>query len=225
MKPIKQINDAGFTLVEVIVTLMVASILIAIVSNFAIDSLVRTTINNTRAELINDAQTALDVATNDMRVASGAQGNNRWGDPHAPGAPGNQYSWTSNSQRVVLASPTINTDGNVIFVDASQYISQKDDEIYFVDNGTLYKRVIAAPEASNKAKTTCPEAQASSSCPKDTALMRNVESINFKYYDNQDEEVAPADARSIEMTVNMKATKYGQDVTASYKTRAVFRNV
>jgi len=225
MKVRKELDSSGFTLVEVVVTLTVAAVLIAIVSNYAIDSLVRTTINNTRGELINDAQTALDVATTDMRVASGAQENNRWGDPNAPGAPGDQYSWTSNDQRVVLASPTVNTDGDVIFVDTSQYISQKDDEIYFVDNGTLYKRIVAAPETNNKAKTSCPEAQASSSCPKDTALMRNVESINFKYYNNQDEEVDPADARSIEMTVNMKVRKYGQDVTASYKTRAVFRNV
>lgn len=225
MKSLKEVSEKGFTLVEVIITLSVAAILIGIVSNFAIDSMVRTTIMNTRAELISDAQTALDIAVTDMRVASGAQENNRWGDPNAPGAPGNQYSWTSNADRVVLASPTENTNGDVIFTDASQYISQKDDEIYFVSGGVLYKRIVAANVANNKAKTTCPQALATTACPNDKVLMRNVESINFKYYNNQDEEVSPPEARSIEMTVNMKIRKYGQDIEASYKTRAVFRNV
>jgi len=221
----KKLNTAGFTLVEVVVTMTVAAILIGVVTNYAIDSLVRTTISNTRADLINDAQVALDVVTTDMRTAAGAEQNNRWADPNSPGAPGNQYSWSSSVNTIVLASPAVDASNNVIFSDPGQYISQKNDEVLFVQNGILYKRVIASDDADNKAKTTCPEALASSSCPKDAVLMRNVESISYKYYNNQDEEVAPAEARSVEMTVNLKIQKYGQDITANYVTRAVFRNV
>ncbi len=221
----KKLESAGFTLVEVVVTMTVAAILIGVVTNYAIDSLVRTTISNTRADLINDAQVALDIVTTDMRVASGAEQNNRWGDPNSPGAPGNQYSWSSSANTIVLASPAVDESNNVIFADPGQYISEKNDEVFFVDNGILYKRIVAAPDSDNKAKTSCPEAIASSSCPKDKILMRNVESISYKYFNNQDEEVAPAEARSVEMTVNLKIQKYGQDITANYVTRAVFRNV
>lgn len=221
----KKLACGGYTVVEVIVSVTVSAILIGVVTTFAMTNLVQIVISNARADLINEAQTALDVVSTDIRLAGSAQLNNRWDDANSPGAPSNQNSWTSDADTLVLASPTENTNGEIIYSDSSRYISQKDDEIYFIDGGVLYKRTVAADEPNNKAKTSCPAAQSGPTCPKDKVLLRNVQSINIKYFNNQDEEVTPPDARSVEVTINLSIRKYGQDVNVTYVTRAVFRNV
>lgn len=214
----------GFTLVELMIVMSVTAIMTMVVMNFMADNLVASTVENARADLLHEEQSALDLATYDIRLSAAADDNNRWQDNYAPGAPGNLYSWSSNSSTLILATAAQDIHNNILFADANNYITNKDNYIYFVKNGTLYKRILPAPVANNSALQTCPKASATSSCPPDKELLHNVTTFTVKYYDGQNNQVTPSDARSIELTVALQTKKYGHVISANYTTRTVFRN-
>lgn len=218
-------NQSGTTIVELVVVITVLAVVVGSIMSFILLTLTSITINNAKAELLNEAQVGLDIVTNDIRVAANAQSTNRWPDNNAPGAPSNLYSWGSTASTVVLATPVTNSDKDIIYSDSSQYIPEKNDEILFVANNNLYRRIVASTVSGNSLKTTCPESEATAICPKDRLLIENVESIGIKYYNNQDEEVIATEARSIEITINLYVVQYGKEIRETYVNRAVFRNV
>lgn len=215
-------NTAGYTLIELVIALSVISILSLVVLNFFGNGLVQNAIITARANLLGEAHIALDKINNDIRLSASTDESNRWEDNNAPG--GDIFGWASSDDTVVLATAAEDQNENIIFEDASQYISWKNNNIYFVSNGTLYKRVLAAPVAGNKAVTTCPAAAATASCPKDRELLHDIESLTIRYLDGDNVEVTPVNARSVEISVALKAKALGRDVTAEYTTRTVFRN-
>lgn len=216
--------EAGFTVPEVLVTLVIAGLLISLIIGFMINSLSRYGIAGARAELLNEAQVALDITSNDIRISANADANNRYNDSNAPSAPSNLLSWQSNSTTLVLATAAQDSSRNILFSDASKYISQKNNIIYFVKNKTLYRRVLAAPVTGNVAKTTCPSASATTSCPADKALINNVDTFTIKYFDKQGAEVTPTSARSVELYIKLNVVRFPNSVIAEYKTRMTFRN-
>jgi hypothetical protein len=123
-----------------------------------------------------------------------------------------------------LATAAEDNNRNILFDDPAEYISHKNNVIYFLSNDSLYKRVLAAPVAGNSEETTCPEAQASPSCPADKVMLRNISSFDVKYLDGADNEVAPSSARSVEVTIGRYTEEYSRPVSVSYTTRMVFRN-
>lgn len=217
-------NQRGFTLVEVLTTLAVTSIVITILMTFAMSSLVQFTIAETRAGLLSQMQLALDIANNDIRLSASADENNRYPDANAPGAPGNLYSWESDSNTLVLAKSATDLNGSILFDDPLNYISVKNNIIYFVDSGTLYQRVLASPEDNNSAVTTCPPDDATEACPTDRRLLDDVTDFSVRYLDSQNNEVAPTSARSIELSATTSQERYRRNISVDYTTRMVFRN-
>jgi hypothetical protein len=184
----------------------------------------QTATTSNRDTLIKETEQSLDLAANDVRLSANADSNNRWPDPNSPGGSGNPYGWQSNGSTLILAEAASNSSGNIIFSDPANYITEKNNIVYFVNNGTLYKRIIASPVSANSAVTTCPAASASSSCPADKELLHNVTNFSITYLNGQSQSVAPADARAIEMHVTVSKNVFGQPVSADYTTRMVFRN-
>lgn len=219
-KPRKIAAD-GFTLVEVLIALTVVAILLGVIANFAITALSQSSINAARAELLGQSQIAMDRAINDIRLSAGAEQNNRWPDANNATGP---LTWQSDASTLVLATAVVNSSNDVIFADPAKYISEKNDIIYFVKSGILYKRVLASTIANNAAKTTCPTATASTACPADRALLKNVTSFTLKYLNGDEIEVTPENARSVELTIKTATSKFKRNITSDYTTRAVFRN-
>ncbi len=217
-------NEKGFTLVETVIALAVSALLIFTIIDFMTNSLVRYAVANARAGLMNQAQASLDIIGNDIRLSANADDDNRWQDTNAPGAPSNLFSWQSNSTTLILATAAENTSGDIIFSDPAQYISAKNNNIYFLTGGVLYKRTIAATVANNGAKTSCPSSIATALCPADRKMLTNVKTFSFKYFNDTGQEVTPTDARSIEMHVTLEEKQYGEPVSVDYTTRMVFRN-
>jgi len=222
-KHLLRFNEQGFTLVELIVALIITGLITGVILNFMLSNLVQSSSQTARAALLNEAQIALNIADNDIQSSASADQNNRWQDANAPD-PTNQLSWQSNSSTLILATAAQDTSGNIIFADPLKYITQKNNDIYFVQNNTLYKRILAAPVSGNSAKTTCPANLATSTCPADKALIHNVSSFSVRYLDATNQDVTPSNARSIELTLNLATKQYGQTLSASYTTRMVFRN-
>lgn len=224
MKRRQRLNQGGLTIVELSIALTITAALMAIIVGFSVDKLEQSSLQSMQQDLLAGAETGLNRVTTDIRLATSADDNNRWDDPNAPGAPTNDFSWQSNGSTIVLAIAAQDSSGNIIFDDPHDYISAKNNIIYYLSGGTLWRRTLAASNAGNSAITTCPPSLATSSCPADKDILDNVSSFSVQYYDGNGQQVDPASAHSIQLSVQLKEHKYRQDVTANYTTRMVFRN-
>ncbi|HEY4160518.1 MAG TPA: prepilin-type N-terminal cleavage/methylation domain-containing protein [Candidatus Saccharimonadales bacterium] len=217
-------NESGLTIIELSIALTITAILTTIVVGYSVDNLEQSTIQNTKYQLLSNAETGLDTIAGDIRVASAADDNNRYQDPYAPGAPSNELSWASGSSTLILAIAATDQNRDIIFDDAHDYDSAKNNVIYYLSGTTVYRRVLADAVAGNAAVTTCPAAHTTSTCPADGDILDNVKSFSVQYYDNQNQQVTPSNARSIQLSVTLSINKYNQNITTSYTTRMVFRN-
>lgn len=214
-------NQKGFTLVELLVATAITGILIIVIMSFLTNSLVQISVDSARSDLLRNAQISLDVMTRDIRSSSNAYDTSSILDEHAPGE---GEVWESSSTTLVLATAAIDSDNNILFADELHYTSHKDNNVYFVRDRVLYKRTLAADVPNNSARTSCPEIAADEGCPSDIVLSNDVHGFTLRYLDGNGDEVIPSSARSVEITLDLSATRYGREVTASYTTRTVFRN-
>lgn len=217
-------QSKGFTLIETLIAMTVTSVLVGVIITFMTNSIAQYAKTGARSSLLNEAQIGLDTIGNDIRLSGNADANNRIIDEHAPDSPGDKFSWESDNNTLVLATAVEDANGNIIFADPALYISEKNNNIYYLDNGTLLKRTLASSVSGNSAKTTCPDSQASSTCPADKKILANVQVFTVKYFDAQNQEVTPTNARSIELYVKLQKQEYGQPISVEYSTRMVFRN-
>jgi len=214
----------GMTIVELMVALMLVVAISSVVIGFSVDKIRQSTQQTIKYNLLSDAEKGLNVVANDIRLSARADDANRWQDDNAPLAPGDKLSWKSNATTLVLATAAQKADGYIIFDDVHNYVSAKNNYIYYVKNGTLYRRILASPVAGNAAKTTCPPEKATPSCTSDKRVMSNVSSFNVSYYDGANQAVAPSSARSVSLNVTLLVNRYGQNISVNYTTRMVFRN-
>jgi prepilin-type N-terminal cleavage/methylation domain-containing protein len=215
-------HQDGFSLVELLVVMAITTVLASVASSFIISNLTGSTRATAKANLLGEAQVGVNKITADIRASSNADSDNRWPDANAPG--GNQFGWTSTSSQVILAIASQDNNDNILWQDSSNYIPYKDNAIYYVQNNVLYKRMLGAPVANNLAKTSCPAATATSSCPADRAILHNVSSFSVRYLDRTSTDTTPTNAKAVEITVTLSTTAYRQVITATYTTRMVFRN-
>lgn len=222
---LSRMNQRGISITELLVTCVVISIISVVIVDFLGNWTKQHAISETRSALLAEAQNALDTVTDAIRLSASADQNNRWPDDYAPGAPSNLFSWASDADTLVLASAVENNDGDIVFSDPLNYTSQKNNQIFFVEEGVLYRRILAAPVEGNALTTSCPASTASALCPADRNLAEGIVSdFNVKYYNGLNEEVVPTDARSIELSITMGANRYDQLISETYSTRMVFRN-
>lgn len=223
MKPFR--NQRGYTLMELVVATAISSILLVGIMTFLVTSVVNNSVRSARADLLREAQLSLDVMVKDIRLSANVDENNRVEDANSPDAEDTDgLGWESDADTLVLATAVEDTSGNIVFEDATHYITAKNNIIYYIQDDTLYKRVLANDVPGNAAVTTCPPAGASSGCPADRLAVKNVQSLTFRYFDSSDNEVDPSMARSVEATLHLRANKFGREVNVSYSTRTVFRN-
>lgn len=218
-------DSHGFTLVEMLVAIAITGLVMVGVMTFLVTSTVNNSVRGARADLLREAQLSLDVLGRDVRLSANSDPANRIEDPNSPDAETtNGLGWSSNSSTLVLATAAEDNDRNIIFQDATHYITEKNNIVYFVDNGILYKRTLAADVPNNRMRTSCPEALSSAICPSDTKLIEGVTGFSVNYHNSLNQEVEPAQARSIEVKLTLQKQKYGREVNAEYSTRMVFRN-
>lgn len=217
-------DQHGMTAVELLVALVLVTAISTVIVNFAIDKLRQNTQQQIKYSLLADAETGLNTVANDVRLSARADDANRWQDENAPLAPSNELSWTSDNNTLVLATAAQDSDKNILFDDAHDYVSTKNNYIYYVEGTTLYRRMLAAPVTKNSATTTCPPELATSDCPVDKVIMEDVHDFTVTYYDGASKVSTPSNARSVKLEVTLSSNRYGQDISVSYTTRMVFRN-
>ena len=209
-------------MVELLVATVVISTLIILMMNFVGGRIA----GNARLNAISDLQLqtklTLDVINRDIKHSANVDDQNRWADSYSPTSPGNDYGWVSDNSTLIIARPASNSNNTILYEDPQTYISYKDDLIYFVSNNTLYKRILAAEVANNKAQTTCPAG--TSGCAEDIKLADNVSSFAVTYYDGNDDIVSPTIARSVAVTIRAERTIFGRQLSEEQTIRTVFRN-
>lgn len=215
-------DQRGLTLIELMVVMIVMSILSLTLANFVITWLQASSMSQLRANLLTNAEYALDTVGDDIRLSGAVDATNRWPDANGPG--GNQFGWASSGSVLVLAKAATDKSNNIIFSDTAKYISQKDNEIYYVSGGTLYRRTLESTDANDAAVTTCPPASATSSCPADKTVATGVTSFAVTYYDADQNIVSADNARSVQLAITLASKLNTQTITATYTTRMVFRN-
>jgi prepilin-type N-terminal cleavage/methylation domain-containing protein len=218
-----RLGRKGFTLLEVLVATMITSMVLILVVNFMITTFVNNAVDTARADLLREAQLTLDTIGRDIRLSAIADQQNRWPDENAPDAPTDEYSWVSDVDTLVLATAAFDSSNTILFSDSLHYVTNKNNNVFFVSDGVLYKRVLADPVAENTADTTCPP-DPPDSCPDDIAMVDTVLDFTVRYFDNQDNEVTPTEARSIELSLDLQKERFGRTIDATYSTRTVFRN-
>jgi prepilin-type N-terminal cleavage/methylation domain-containing protein len=219
-----RLQQTGFTLVETLVTVAITGVLVTVLTGFMLANLESSTLASARATQLQETEQSLDIAANDIRLSATADASNRWPDVNDSGGISNPYSWQSDASNLILATAAQTTGKVIIFSDPNNYVTEKNNIIYFVNNGTLYRRILATSVGGNRALTTCPADKASNVCPADNELLHNVTLFNVSYINGQNNNVASTSARSIELHVIVSTSRFGQAVTSDYTTRMVFRN-
>lgn len=220
----KQRAEAGFTIVEALIAVVVTTIMIIVVTDFLMHNLQTSTMEAKQAVILNEVQLTLDNVSNDIRLSANADQNNRIPDQNSPGGSSNPLGWTSDGGTLVLATAATTASHQMIFSDAANYITAKNNLVYFVSNGTLYKRTLAANVAGNAATTTCPANLATDTCPPDKEMLHNVTNFQITYLDGNNNVVSPPNARSVQLSLTAQTTSGHETQSASYTTRMVFRN-
>lgn len=219
-----KVDQSGFTLVELITSITLIGILTAMVVAFGVNGLANYNYTYNRSVLLDQAHLGLRNINEAILQAASADNHNRIEDYNGPGAPGNLFGWQSDGDTLILATAAEDNDGNILFQDESQYISYKNNVIYYLDGGDLKRRVLAADVPDNKAVTTCPAAAASSSCPEDTTIAEDVDNFEISYFNSQNQEVSPENSRSIGLDITLSKEVQNRNISADYATRTVFRN-
>jgi type II secretory pathway component PulJ len=210
------------TLVELTISIVLTIAVSTGIIIFMVSGLRNYSAASAKANLLAQAQTALDRMSGDIMLAATADLNNRIDDANSP-TPSDPNSWLSDSDTLILATAVEDQSQNILYADPAQYISHKNNVVYYLNGQTLYRRVLAASVTGNRAKTTCPPASASASCPGDTLMLNDVTAFAVSYRDHLNQTVVPDEARSVEVSVTLQSKSYAS-AKVSYSTRTVFRN-
>jgi prepilin-type N-terminal cleavage/methylation domain-containing protein len=215
-------GQAGFTIVELTITITIMAILsvgfMAAFTNFLVTSQ-RT---NTRIEMTNDSQNLLRVMVEELRYGDGVRQTNTISDPNAPSGGWN----TDNSNFVIItAVPALDTSNEYI-INPSTGEPYMNEYVYYKNGTTLYKRTLANPSATgNRSVTSCPASVATASCPADRELVENVSSMTFTLYDQDNGTTTSAvAARSVQIDLTLSKDTFGQPITYDNSIRITLRN-
>jgi type II secretory pathway pseudopilin PulG len=192
-------KEAGFTLVELLVVMILTIMFSGLILTFFLDLWGSTASLENDSETLVTRQDAGDVLREAFNVTSSLINQNGIADAHAnnpdPGdvsgthwlilhaIPGNTAMPASGTTPLLYyTAPSVDSSKNFIMNGVQPY---QDEFVLYLDGSTkqLLLRTLASPGASgNRKVTSCPPAQASASCPADRLLATDVSSVDKRYF-------------------------------------------
>lgn len=193
-------NQKGFTVTELLIvtvaTTLVTISLVSFMFNFWRYSYYSQANQNSFTERLNTSDylreklsaasgliTQNGIADNNVGQADPLDATgNYWNPIHS--VPGNIDTSPAGDINPIIyfKSYSVAADKNLIMNGIIPY----EDEfiLYLTDEGELKVRTLVNPNtlATNRLKTTCPPATADASCPEDTILINDVESVDRRYF-------------------------------------------
>jgi len=193
-----RLNQSGFTLPELISVMAVSAIFAGLIMYFGFSYWRYSSLLEADLDTFVSRLNAQDVVRELIGTTSGliiqnsipdshamnsdpVAGSNYWIKIHA--VPGNTPIGSSGTTPLLyFRRISINTSNAVVMNGTQPF----EDEYVLYLNATdkqMYLRTLANPSvANNKIKTSCPPAQASTSCPADRIILSNINSIDTTYY-------------------------------------------
>lgn len=224
-------DERGFSLLELLVAISLSSVLLFVIGEFTMNSTRSSNQDYNQTVVLVNTKAAVEAVARVVREARSVRPSNALPDNNAPAAPGNLYSWSGtagSNATLILAVPSRDTANNLIYLDGLHNNPYTDDVIFYLEGATkrLYKRVIAnAAAPGNRAKTTCPPATASASCPADALIVEDVANLTTSYLDANGNPVSsPAGTEAVRYTVTESKFIGPRTYTSSYTTMATMRN-
>jgi prepilin-type N-terminal cleavage/methylation domain-containing protein len=224
-------DQRGFSLIELLVAISLTSVLLLSVGNFVTDSIRSSNQDYNQTLVFVNTKSAVEIVARAIREARAVQPVNSLPDNYAPGAPGDLTSWSGtagNGATLILAVPSRDTSNNLIYADGLHTNLYTDDVIFYLNssNDRLYKRTIANPNApDNRAKTTCPPANATTACPADQVIVEDVANLTTAYLDGSGATTTtPSGTEAVRYTVTESKLIGPRTYSSSYTTTAAMRN-
>src|SRR5262245_1792062 len=118
-----------------LVAISIATLLILAVGTFATNSIVGSNQDYNKTLVLTNAKEAVGIVARQIKTARSVQASNALPDAHAPGAPGNLYSWSGaagNGATLILAVPSRDAGGNLIYIDGLHTAVYTDDVIFYL---------------------------------------------------------------------------------------------
>ncbi len=221
---------AGLSLVELLVSIAIASILVLITLQVISRSYVNWRRESTKTQLQTNTKTAVETVAQVIRSAKSVESQNSQPDPNAPDSQ-NPYSWTSatgSGATLILATPARDANGDIIFIDDTHTSLYTDNVIFYLEPSSdiLYRRTIANTSApNNAATTTCPPEQSTPACPPDSKVVADIANLTTTYLDAAGDVVAsPSGTEAVKYELSQTRTIGSQTFQSSYGTTATLRN-
>jgi hypothetical protein len=195
-----RLDESGLTIVELLAVIITSSIIVTTVTAFALNFWTNIAIVQSDEDTLVSRLNAGDYLRDAINSAAGLINQNDLADAHTGNADPADASHThwipihavpgtismgvpgTITPLIYFNRPSIDTSKNIIMNGTVPY---QDDVILYMNGTTkqLLGRVIANPYATNnRAKTTCPPALATPSCPQDTVIANNVSGVGMRYF-------------------------------------------
>lgn len=213
---------AGFTLVEVMVTVTLMATIGVVFLGLSANYFVVIVRNNELAEMTISSQNLLRSTVENIRLGNGVRQDSVLPDAHAPVG---GWSTSNSSFVIIIAVPALDASKNYI-IDPETGSPYMNELVYYKDGLKLMQRQIANPNApGNRLKTSCPVDQATSTCPPDILLANYVNYMNFYLYDQDSNATTDATAaRSVKIVLNMQRNAPGNPLDLTTTMRVTLRN-
>lgn len=216
------VHQRGFSVVELLVVVSVSSLVVLVFMSISIYLYGDTLRASTHSQLAAQSQTVLRSIVEDVRQGSAIKATNSNTDANAPTG-----GWATNSSTgtIIIATPSL-TSANNFIINSGTGKPYQDEIVYFVSGTTIYKRTIAnASAAGNAAKTSCPAALSSASCPADAIVNNRYKSMIFSLFDQDNASTTTiANARSIAITLQLERVTYSNPVNFTNTIQITLRN-
>lgn len=218
-----KLNQAGFTLPELMVSISLISILMVSMTAVTLNYYVLIARTNIRADMTNDSQNLLRSSVESIRYGAGVRQSNTINDVNGPGGGWN----TSNSAFVIIIAVPAEDSARNYIIDPVTGEPYNNELVYYKSGTILYRRTLKNTDAAgNVSRTTCPPPSASPACPADAKLLDYLNTMVFTLYDQDD--VVTTDAllaRSVKINLSMVRDTFGSPIVINNSIRTTLRNV
>lgn len=211
-------TKAGFTIVELLVALVVISIIGVTFATYLSASYFSSLRQQDNLQLGSALQAASRTVSDELSLSSGILTTGTLTDTYAPGG-----GWITGGSTLVTTTPALDSTATIIYTPTGTPYTN--EIVYFVTNNTLYRRVIKNPAATgNSTLTTCPQAHANSSCPADSVMADNVQSLAFTPLAADGSATTATNAQLVAFTLVLQKTSYNTNISSSRTETVRLRN-
>lgn len=218
----KKIDQSGITIVELMISVAIATSIVTVLSAISIGFFGSAVRSQVTAQMATDSHFLLRAMIEDLRLGNGIGETNVLADANAPGG-----GWTTgDTNNVLIINLPATTANNDIIYNPETGDPYSNEYVYFINDTTLYKRLIknsAAP--GNNISTSCPDSAVSATCPADRKYSRYVDDMTLTFYDNGNNVTSNvSEARSVMVGVTMSRQVFGKNLVLNNSILTKLRN-